>query len=393
MNEGIVVTGIGVVCSIGTNVPECFSSLKNERAGIEGIKYLKTVHKERFKLGEVKRSNEELLQMLSLPIEDAGKYSRTALLAMLAGHEALQMAERSNGTKQTGVVSSTTVGGMDLTEHKYLKQHSDQSYLLTHPCGDSTRQLANFIGATGYYTTLNTACSSGTNALIHGVRLLRHGIVERVVVGGVDALTMFTLNGFNSLMILDTEHCKPFDQNRKGLNLAEGAGYLVLEKKQDAKEYLCKVPGFANANDAYHQTASSPEGNGAYSSMLQALEMSGLSSTDIDYVNVHGTGTNNNDLSEGVALNRLFGKGKVPHFSSTKSYTGHTLAAAAGVEAVFSVLAIQNDIVYPNLNFKDAIEDLDLVPNTKVIEGAGVNHVMSNSFGFGGNNSTVIFSK
>ncbi|MCG8581708.1 MAG: beta-ketoacyl-[acyl-carrier-protein] synthase family protein [Bacteroidales bacterium] len=393
MDESIVVTGIGVVCSIGANVPECFNSLKDERAGIEAVQYLKTVHKERFKLGEVKRSNEELLQMLSLPATSADKYSRTALLAMLAGQEAMQMAEASNGAKRTGVVSSTTVGGMDVTEHKYLKDNPDNSYLQTHPCGDSTRQLANFIGATAYYTTLNTACSSGTNALIHGARLLRHGIVDRVVVGGVDALTMFTLNGFNSLMILDTEHCKPFDKNRKGLNLAEGAGYLVLEKMKDAKEYLCKVRGFANANDAYHQTASSPEGNGAYSSMLQALEMSGLSANDIDYVNVHGTGTNNNDLSEGVALNRLFGEGKVPHFSSTKSYTGHTLAAAAGIEAVFSVLAIQNDIVYPNLNFKEAIEDLDLVPNTKVIEGLGVNHVMSNSFGFGGNNSTVIFSK
>ncbi|MCU4154370.1 beta-ketoacyl-[acyl-carrier-protein] synthase family protein [Carboxylicivirga sp. A043] len=392
MNDSIVVTGIGVVCSIGTNVRECFSSLKNERAGIEPIQYLNTVHKERFKLGEVKRSNEELVAMLGLSHNDADKYSRTALLAMLAGREAMQMAEASNGAMRTGVVSSTTVGGMDVTEQKYLKQ-ADHSYLQTHPCGDSTRQLAHFIGATGYYTTLNTACSSGTNALIHGVRLLRHGIVDRVVVGGVDALTMFTLNGFNSLMILDTEHCKPFDKNRKGLNLAEGAGYLVLEKEQDANHFLCKVPGFANANDAYHQTASSPEGNGAFSSMSQALEMSGLSTDDIDYVNVHGTGTNNNDLSEGVALNRLFGKGKVPQFSSTKAYTGHTLAAAAGIEAVFSVLAIQNDIIYPNLNFEEAIEDLELIPNTKVLEGKGVNNVMSNSFGFGGNNSTVIFSK
>lgn len=393
MSGGIVVTGLGVVCSIGVNAQECLASLKAKRSGIGEIKYLKTAHRKEFKLGEVKRSNLELLEMLGLSSSDKS-YCRTTLLAGLAAKEALEMANAGNTeTKRTGFVSSTTVGGMDITEQKYLQGTGDNSYLLKHPCGDSTKQVADILQGISYYTTLNTACSSGINALIHGARLLKHRQLDRVIVGGVDALTMFTLNGFNALMILDKEDCKPFDANRKGLNLAEGAGYIVLERASEAKHPLCSLKGYANANDAYHQTASSPTGEGAYSSMTEALEMSGLNPTDIDYINVHGTGTGNNDESEGVALNRVFGKGKVPAFSSTKSYTGHTLAGAAGVESVFSILSIINDIIYPSLNWTTPIENLELIPNTEVILGSGLRNVLSNSFGFGGNNSTVIFSK
>lgn len=394
MSRSIVVTGIGVVCSIGLNIIECLDALVSNRTGISKIQYLQTIHKDEFKLGEVKATNNELYDILDQKGPSWEKFSRTTLLAMKAAKEAMEMAEDSNGKKnRTGIVSSTTVGGMDITERKFVKETSDFSYLMTHPCGDSTRETAKYIGATSYYTTLNTACSSGTNALIHGVRLLQHGILDRVVVGGVDSLTMFTLNGFNSLMILDRDFCKPFDANRNGLNLAEGAGFMVLERKEEADKYLCHVAGYANANDAYHQTASSPEGEGAYLSMSEAIKMSGLDLSEIDYINVHGTGTANNDLSEGVALNRIFGKGNVPSFSSTKSYTGHTLAGAAGIEGVFSVMSILNNIKYPNLNFQEPIEELDLIPILDVEKDIEVKNVMSNSFGFGGNNSTVIFSK
>ncbi len=392
MSKSIVVTGFGVISSIGNNAQECLDSLLNERCGIDSIKYLKTVHKDSFKLGEVKLSNHELMVLLGLPSSE--NYSRTTLLAMVAAKEAITLAKEANGPKErTGIVSSTTVGGMDITENKYLKETADYSYLYTHSCGDSTKKVAEYIDATSYYTTLNTACSSGTNALIHGVRLLKHGVLDRVLVGGVDALTMFTLNGFNSLKILDTDFCKPFDAERKGLNLAEGAGYIVLERESETKKAFCKVSGYANANDAYHQTASSPDGKGAYLSMTEALEMSGLSLENIDYINLHGTGTDNNDFSEGTALNRVFGVGSVPPFSSTKSYTGHTLAGAAGIESVFSVLAIVNNVMYPNLNFKTPIEGLDLIPLTEVVRDKEVKNVLSNSFGFGGNNSTVIFSE
>jgi len=212
----------------------------------------------------------------------------------------------------------------------------------------------------------------------------------------VDALSRFTLNGFNSLMILDRDWCRPFDRHRKGLNLGEGAGYLVLESDRitggDPDRRICRLSGFANANDAYHQTASSPGGEAAFRAMSEALSMGGIDTGEIGYVNAHGTGTENNDASEGTALVRLFGD-DLPPFSSTKSFTGHTLGAAAGVEAVFSVMALKYGLLFPNLGFTEPMEEPGIVPVTEGKEGISLMHVLSNSFGFGGNNSTLIFSK
>jgi 3-oxoacyl-[acyl-carrier-protein] synthase-1 len=158
------------------------------------------------------------------------------------------------------------------------------------------------------------------------------------------------------------------------------------------KYVFSELTGYSNANDAYHQTASSPEGNGAFLAMQGALGMSHIQTERISYINVHGTGTQNNDLSEGVALERLFGD-KVPLFSSTKSYTGHTLGAAGAIEAVFAVLAISNSMIFPNLYFSTPMKELRIKPVTKLIQDADVRNVLSNSFGFGGNSSSLIFSK
>jgi 3-oxoacyl-(acyl-carrier-protein) synthase len=158
------------------------------------------------------------------------------------------------------------------------------------------------------------------------------------------------------------------------------------------KKVLARVSGYGNANDAFHQTASSENGDGAYLAMKKAFEVSGLKPSEIDYINVHGTATPNNDLSEGRALLRIYEDGKVPDFSSTKPFTGHTLAAAAAIEAVYSVLAIQNSVVYPNLNFEVPMEEFELQPQT-TLKMKNIEHVLSNSFGFGGNCSTLIFSK
>jgi 3-oxoacyl-(acyl-carrier-protein) synthase len=221
-------------------------------------------------------------------------------------------------------------------------------------------------------------------------------LLDVVIAGGTDALTRFTLNGFNSLMILDGAPCRPFDATRSGLNLGEGAGYVVLASDRVLKEAgaasLSVVAGYANTNDAYHQTASSPEGRGSYAAMEKALQLAGLTTGQIDYINLHGTGTLNNDLSEGTAVKRLFADA-IPRLSSTKAFTGHTLGASGGIEAVFSVLAIQHQCVFPNLRFQQAMPELDIVPQTRFEAGVKVRHVMSNSFGFGGNCSSIIFSQ
>jgi 3-oxoacyl-[acyl-carrier-protein] synthase-1 len=229
-----------------------------------------------------------------------------------------------------------------------------------------------------------------------GAQLIKAGFVDRVIAGGTDSVTKFTLNGFNTLMILDKDGCKPFDETRAGLTLGEGAAYVVLESERlietQNKKVLAELTGYGNANDAYHQTASSPDGTGAWLAMEKALAISGLNPADIDYVNVHGTGTQNNDLSEGIALQRIFGE-KVPLFSSTKSYTGHTLGAAGALEAVISVLSINHEILFPNLRFTTPMKELRISPFKKVLKGIQVKNILSNSFGFGGNNSTLIISK
>jgi 3-oxoacyl-[acyl-carrier-protein] synthase-1 len=197
-------------------------------------------------------------------------------------------------------------------------------------------------------------------------------------------------------MILDKEPCRPFDANRSGLNLGEGAGFVVLVSEQVVKDEklnpVCFVSGFGNATDAYHQTTSSPEGRGSFSAMQLALKMSKLKAEDIDYINLHGTGTVNNDLSEGTAVKRLFGD-RLTKMSSTKAFTGHTLGASGGIEAVFSVLAIINKCVYPNLRFQTTMPEHGITPQKKFEEVSMLDHVMSNSFGFGGNCSSIIFSK
>jgi len=198
------------------------------------------------------------------------------------------------------------------------------------------------------------------------------------------------------LMILDKVQCRPFDATRAGLNLGEGAAYIVLESEESVKsrnaKVLCKVSGYGNACDAYHQTASSPDGKGAAIAMQAALDMSGLIPSDIDYINAHGTGTTNNDESEGVAIMNVFGN-TIPPVSSTKAFTGHTTSASGGVEAVISILAMQEGFLPPNLNFKNQIEKLSFAPVSKLRRNVKIDHVMSNSFGFGGNNSAIIFSK
>jgi 3-oxoacyl-[acyl-carrier-protein] synthase-1 len=197
-------------------------------------------------------------------------------------------------------------------------------------------------------------------------------------------------------MILDPEFCKPFDEDRNGLNLGEGAGYVVLVSDKVAasagKGIHCALSGYCNANDAYHQTASSPDGRGSWLAMKGALQRSGLQPSEIDYINLHGTGTQNNDLAEGSAIRRLFDP-VYPRMSSTKSFTGHTLGASGGIEAVFSVLAIRHGLVYPNLRFQTKMAELPFAPETRFLKNEPIRHVLSNSFGFGGNCSSLVFSK
>jgi len=395
----VFITGIGIISSIGDNVPETLGSLIEGRSGIGENHSIDSVYKDIFPVGEVRKSDQELASMLG--ISSTRDFSRTSLLGMIAAQEAASDAGINvAGNARTGLISANSVGGMHRSERFYKDFLNDNSKgrlinIVHHECGDSTEKIADFLGVRDFVSTISTACSSSANSMMTGARLIKAGKLDRVIAGGTDSLTLFTINGFNSLMILDKNKCRPFDDSRSGLNLGEGAGFVVLESEdmlmKSGKTPYCELSGYGNACDAYHQTASSPEGNGAYLAMKKALDMSGLKETDIDYVNVHGTGTQNNDLSEGKAMLRLF-NGNVPAFSSTKAFTGHTLGAAGGVEAVFSVLAIRENMLFPNLNFSTAIKELELIPVRQIQRNVKVNNVLSNSFGFGGNNSSLLFS-
>lgn len=394
----VLVTGMGVVSCIGINAEENFRNLLAEKSGIEALEILKTQHRGILPAGEIKYTNEELGKLAG--VKNIKYFSRTTLLAFIAAQEAVKQSGIKNINElRTGLVSASTVGGMDKSENffpSWFKNDSNihLSDILTHDCGDNTNRLAEFFGIHEYVSTISTACSSAANAIMLGARLIKNNHLDRVIVGGTDALTRFTLNGFNTLLILDKEKCTPFDENRRGLNLGEGAAYLVLESEHAAKgkKIYAQVSGYANANDAFHQTASSPDGKGAVLAMSKALVVAGLEPSDISYINVHGTGTPNNDITEGTALENLFGTA-IPAYSSTKAYTGHTLAACGAIEAIYSIHSINEGIIYPNLRFKDKIKVLKTQPITSLLRNQNINHVLSNSFGFGGNNTSLVFSK
>ncbi|NCC09482.1 MAG: beta-ketoacyl-[acyl-carrier-protein] synthase family protein [Bacteroidia bacterium] len=389
----IYVTGLGVITSIGQGVSENLRSLETLQHGMGSVTLFPTeLH---VPVSEVKLTDGELKRQLGLPPERT--YTRTALLGLVAAQEAVTDAQVDCSSPRVGLISSTSVGGMNRSEEFYKAFRSNSQggrlrEVVGHDCGASTECMAAYLGIKGFTTTVSTACSSGANALILGARLIKHGCLDTVIVGGTDALCRFTMNGFNSLMILDKAHCRPFDESRSGLNLGEGAGYLVLQSEHAMKRTpYAELTGYANINEAYHQTGSSPEGDGPYMAMSQALASAGISPSAVDYINVHGTGTPNNDASEGKAIQRLFAD-SVPAFSSVKAFIGHTLGASEGIEAVYSVVALQQGLRLPNLNFQTPIAGLGLAPETLFRRGVPTNHVLSNSFGFGGSNSSLLFS-
>ena len=398
MKDNIVITGEGIICAIGLDKPSVLFSLKEKRSGIGTVRYLNSTHRE-LPVGEVPMSNDDMRSQLGL--NDASLVNRTTLMGMLAVRQALEDAGVDSAmvkekALRVVLVSGTTVAGMDVTESffRYLEQSDDALKCLNyHSAGTSTRMIADYFDIFAEYTTISTACSSAANAILLGARLLAEGEADIVVAGGTEALSVFHLNGFNSLMILDHEQCRPFDANRAGLNLGEGAAFLVMETESGANRRAVEphayLVGYGNACDAFHQTASSDNGEGAYLAMKEALTIAGLASQDIQYVNAHGTGTPNNDLSESVALKRIFGD-QMPLVSSTKSFTGHTTSASGSIEAVICILALTHQFVPANLGWSQAAEDV-IVP-TMGEESCQLQNVVCNSFGLGGNDTSLVFS-
>ena len=396
----IAITGLGIICAIGNNSQQVLDSLVNRKTGVGMMKYLQSCHTE-LPVGEVKLSDGELKTLLGLPVESL--YSRTTLLGAVAVKQAMADAGLSADMlagKKVVLISGTTVGGMDVTERiladmrevlqtPNANRSTPIDYVKRHDCGSTTNEIAQICGLDCEVCTISTACSSAINSIIVGCEMLRSGEADLVIAGGSEALSKFHLNGFNTLHILDTEVCRPFDATRVGLNLGEGAAFVVLQKdKADGKAY---IGGYGNKCDAFHQTASSDDGEGAYLAMCEALESSGIDKSQIDYINAHGTGTPNNDPSESVALKRIFGD-DMPLVSSTKGFTGHTTSASGSIETVICVLAMQNNFVPVSYGFS-LVDEACIHPFEGDDKQHRMDYVICNSFGFGGNDSSLLLMR
>ncbi len=360
----IAITGIGIVSALGIGQAANRAALRKSESHVGPLSILPTLHRT-YPAGEIPLTNEELISQAHLDIP--ATYSRNTILGIIALQEAL----RDAGTSCTTLINGTTVGNMDKTEGYYgawmQEDWTTIGEIANHRAALHTRQMADYCGITDMQT-VSTACSSALNAIICGANRIRNGEVKCVAVGGVDSLTKIHWNGFASLGILSTQRCRPFQDDRDGINLGEGAAYLIIEDAAHAKargaHIYGYISGYSNSCDAYHPTASSPDGEGAYQTMRTSLAMAGLTPADIPYINAHGTATPNNDASELCAIQRLWGD-QLPIIESTKPLTGHTTSASGSIEVIFCLDRMQEK---------------------------GYHATLSNAFGFGGNDSTIVIT-
>ncbi len=308
---------------------------------------------------------------------------------------AVAAAVKRHGASRIGLFLGTSTSGIEETERAYAMRNEAGAL----PAGYHYRQTQNpfslsafcreFLGLAGPALVISTACSSSAKVFATASRYIAAGLCDAAVVGGVDSLCQTTLYGFNSLELVSSEKCRPWDAQRNGINIGEGAGFALLEPAS-AVEGAVQLLGYGESSDAYHMSTPHPEGDGAVAAMQQALERAGIETQAVDYINLHGTATPSNDRSEDRAVTRLFGNATA--CSSTKGWTGHTLGAAGITEAIFSALSIEHGFLPASLNTEQKEEGLNagvLLQNRE----QSVNIAMSNSFGFGGSNCSLLLGR
>ena len=393
----VAITGIGSINALGTGVQAFARALRAGECGIGELSVIPRAGFRSSRAAEVK----ELRPPAWLPRAYARRLSRSALLALIAADEALRSAILPPALVQdTAVVVGTTTGGMATGEHALARAAEGSggahiSEWLETAVAVPTDDLALLLGCRGARLTVSTACSSGANALGIAADWIRTGRARHVICGGTDSLCEITYSGFNALQALDREPCRPFDRERAGLSLGEGAAIFVLESWQDAEARGASILGefvsYGVSADAHHLTQPRGDGAGAVLAMRRALEAGGVSAEEIDYINAHGTGTLLNDVMETRAIKAVFGEKayRLP-VTSTKSMVGHCLGAAGAIEALASLLAIRGGFIPPTATLRnpDPECDLDYVP--QVSRAATLRTVLSNSYGFGGNNTSVV---
>ena len=345
------------------------------------------------------------LASVDIPIQWADydcRNNRLAFVGLQADGFATRVQEAVTryGANRVAVILGTSTSGLYSTELAYRERLADGAlppwfrYAQTHNSFSVADFTCKVLGTQGPAWVISTACSSSAKVFASAARLLQSGVVDAAVVGGVDSLCLTTLYGFKSLGLTSEQACRPYDASRNGISIGEAAAFALLERADLANlpPNSLLLTGYGESSDAYHMSAPHPEGVGAQTAMRSALDMAQLQASDIGYINLHGTATISNDLAEGRAVATVFGS-NTP-CSSTKNYTGHTLGAAGGLEAVIAALALQHGFIpggQPSTQFDPNIPSLNYCTHNQT--ASALWHVMSNSFGFGGSNCSLIISR
>ena len=409
MEKRVVITGLGAITPIGKNVDETWDGIENKKCGIDNITLVDTTNFKTKLAAEVKGYN----PLDYFEPKQAKRLDRYSQFAIIAAREAVKdsgITKENTDYDRVGIFVSSGIGGLNTIQEQcevnFQKGNNRVSPMFI-PMSIANMAAGNVaieFGFKGESVSLVTACSSSTHAIGEAYKTIKHGYEDVVIAGGSEApICEIGIAGFENMKALSNSTDKnrasiPFDKERSGFVMGEGAAMIILEelehaKKRGAKIYA-EVIGFGSTTDAYHITSPCPDGEGGAKAMMRAIEDSKINKEDVDYINAHGTSTHLNDSTETMAIKTAFGEAsKKLMVSSTKGNVGHLLGAAGSLEALICVKAIENQLVPPTINYKVKDEecDLDVVPNEP--RKANLNIVMSNSLGFGGHNASIVIKK
>ena len=401
--NGIAITGMGVISSAGTNLETFWETLSSGTITYKVIEEYKDDKNYRTKIGA--RIEDEIWQGI-VPNEYKLRYGRAAQYCISAAASAIENANidlRDLSRLRVAVVMSTTMGEIQVEEQVSVIEQREgpakipQELLIQYRTDNIVSALTNAFNISGPIYMVPAACAGGNFAIGFGKRLLEWSEADIVFAGGVDVFSRVAFTGFQRLLSLAPDMCRPFDKDRKGLVLGEGCGIVIMERTNSAKARKAKIlgelVGVGLTSDRFHMTAPHPQGDGAIRAINQAIKEADVSPENIDYISAHGTGTVANDKVEIKALEDIFSSGKVPPLSSIKSMIGHPMGAAGAIELIASLQMMENNTMIPTVNYLTPDPDcnIDCVPNSS--RKANINCFLSNSFGFGGQSSSIIIKK
>ena len=409
MNNRVVITGMGVVSPVGNDVETYWNSLKEGKCGIKILPEELQIEGTNVHVAGTVTDFEVEKYMDKREARRLARFSQFAIYASKQALDNAQLNMEEEDASQVGIIIGSGIGALDVIEQETIKLHEKGAkrvsplFVPMAIVNMAAGNVAIYTGAKGICSSVVTACASGTNSIGEAFRYLKHGFQEVMLAGGAEAcITPLGIAGFNALTALTTSEDPmrasiPFDKERSGFVMGEGAGVLVMETLEHAKKrgahIIAEVVGYGATGDAHHITTPAPGGVGAASAMNEALKEAGISADKVDYINAHGTSTHYNDLYETMAIQSVFGEDTKVAVSSTKSMTGHLLGAAGAIEAIAIAKAIEDNFVPPTANYRLPDEECPLDYVAREGRAMEVSYAMSNSLGFGGHNATLIFKK